>query len=95
MNSAQSDSYLDSWGSGASRVFYQSTVGSNSQLQTQTKHLMRSWVGARIGQVVLIERRLVKISPPTGWSRRGRRKTGRDDARKVTVTMTCDFWNKS
>ncbi|PON32730.1 hypothetical protein PanWU01x14_358850 [Parasponia andersonii] len=93
--SAQSDSYLDSWGSGASGVFRQKTVRSSSPLQIQTEYLMLSWVGACTEQVALTDRQLIKISPPTGYSRRRRRKTGLDDARKITVTTARDFWSKS
>ncbi|PON46308.1 hypothetical protein PanWU01x14_252550 [Parasponia andersonii] len=91
MGSAQSNSYLNSWGSGASKIFRQKTMGDSELLQTQTGHLMRSWVGAHIGQIVLTEQWSVKISPPTDSSHKGQRKAGHDDAREIMITMARDF----
>ncbi|PON57204.1 hypothetical protein PanWU01x14_176180 [Parasponia andersonii] len=70
-------------------------MGGNALLQTQTGHLIRSWVGAHIGQTVLTERQFVKVSPPTGSSHRGRRKAGHNDTREITVITARDLWSKS
>ncbi|PON67000.1 hypothetical protein PanWU01x14_105820 [Parasponia andersonii] len=68
---------------------------SNSQLQTQTEHLMRSWVGVRKGQAVLTERRFDQISPLTDSSYRRRRKPGYSDTEEITVISARDLWEKT
>ncbi|PON46906.1 hypothetical protein PanWU01x14_248220 [Parasponia andersonii] len=60
---------------------------SNSQLQTQTEHLMRSWVGERRGgrQAILTKRRFDQISLLTDSSRRRRWKLGYSDTEVITT----------
>ncbi|PON62922.1 hypothetical protein PanWU01x14_135980, partial [Parasponia andersonii] len=65
-------------------VFRQKTMRGSALLQTHTRHLMRSWVGAHIGQTILTEQWFVKVSPPIGSSHRGWRKAGHDDVREIT-----------
>ncbi|PON62755.1 hypothetical protein PanWU01x14_136670 [Parasponia andersonii] len=70
-------------------------IRSSALLETQTGHLIQSWVGVRVGQTILVEWPLVKVSPLLGSSHRGRRKAGHDDAREITVTTARDFLSKS
>ncbi|PON79719.1 hypothetical protein PanWU01x14_009510 [Parasponia andersonii] len=91
-SSAQSSSCLGSWELEASRVFCQKTIEGNPLLKTQTGYLMQSWIGAHIGQIVLTKRWFVKVSPPTGVSRRGRRKESHANTREITVIMARDLW---
>ncbi|PON76417.1 hypothetical protein PanWU01x14_034710, partial [Parasponia andersonii] len=91
MGSAQSNSCLNNWKSEASRVFCQKIIGGSALLQTQTVHLIQSWVGVRIRQTVLTGWRVAKVSPLPDSYHKGRRKVDHNNAKEITVTTACDF----
>ncbi|PON54352.1 hypothetical protein PanWU01x14_195810 [Parasponia andersonii] len=82
---------LTAGGSEPLRVLHLNTMESNSRFQTQTEHLMQSWVGMHKGQAVLTERRFTQILPMTDSSRRRRWKSGYGDIEEITEISARDF----